>query len=120
MTGGARGEDFWKKEKGRGRLGRLGPKGGRGRAAGPPGRPTAGGRAAGPPWGPRGEGKGAAGPKGEKGGERKRKGFSFSNFLIFLICLILQFTQPQTKECIIRHDATNKNSSRFWLHKMSS
>jgi hypothetical protein len=27
MTGGARGEDFWKKEKGRGRLGRLGPKG---------------------------------------------------------------------------------------------
>jgi hypothetical protein len=29
-------------------------------------------------------GMGAAGPKGEKGGERKRKGFSFSNFLNFL------------------------------------
>jgi hypothetical protein len=32
-----------------------------------------------------GQGEGAAGPKEEKrGGERKRKGFSFSNFHIFL------------------------------------
>jgi hypothetical protein len=59
MTGGARGEDFWKKEKGRGRLGRLGPK-------------KRGGR-----LGRLGQGEG-------EGGERKRKGFSFSNFHNFL------------------------------------
>jgi hypothetical protein len=76
MTGEARGEDFWKKEKGRGR------------AAGPPGRPTAeegrlGRRGAhtgrgGGGWAAWAKGKGAAGPKGEKGGEReKEKAFLF-------------------------------------------
>ena len=73
MTGGARGEDFWKKRKGEGRLGRLGPKGGGGARLGPPGWPTTGeGR-----LGRLGQGEGAAGPKGEKGRERKRKGFFF-------------------------------------------
>jgi hypothetical protein len=61
MTGGARGEDFWKKEKGRGRLGRLGPKGGRGRAAGL--------------HGPRGRGR--LGQKGRRGEREKEKAFLF-------------------------------------------
>ena len=48
MTGGARGEDFWKKEKGRGAVGPAGPKGGKG----------AGGWAENGEGGGRGEGKG--------------------------------------------------------------
>jgi hypothetical protein len=80
MTGGAHREDFWKKEKGRGRLGRLGPKGGGGARLGRQAGPRRG-RAAGP-HGPRGRGR--LGQKGRRGGERKRKGFSFSNFHNFL------------------------------------
>jgi hypothetical protein len=66
MTGEARGEGiFGKKEKMEGVVGPAGPKGGgRGRAAGPPGRPTAG---EGGGWAKRGE-----------GGEReKEKAFLF-------------------------------------------
>jgi hypothetical protein len=82
MTDGAHGEGiFGKKKKGRGQLGRPGPKGGgaRGWAA-----RTAHGGEEGGRLGRLGQGKGATGPKGEKGGERKRKGFSFFNFHIFL------------------------------------
>jgi hypothetical protein len=83
MTGGARGEGIFGKKKR-----------GRGRAAGPPGRPTAGEGRLGRRGAHAGRGGGAAGPHGLRGrgrlgqkgrrGERKRKGFSFSNFLIFL------------------------------------
>ena len=65
MTGGARGEDFWKKEKGRGRLGRLGPKGVGGARLG---RQAAhGGKGRGGGWAENGEG----------GGEEKEKVFFF-------------------------------------------
>jgi hypothetical protein len=64
MTSGARGEGiFWKKKRGGGRLGRLGPKVG---------------GAAGLPGGPRREGKGGAGPKmGKERGREKEKVFFF-------------------------------------------
>jgi hypothetical protein len=79
LTGGARGEDFWKKRGGAvGPARPAGPKrgeGARGWAAMPA---HGGGGAVGPPRGPRGKGRGAAGPKGEKGGEReKEKAFLF-------------------------------------------
>jgi hypothetical protein len=83
--GGARGEGIFGKRKGRGWLGRLGPRGrggarlGRQAAHGEKGR--GGGWAAARPT--RGE-RGAAGPKMGKEGERRRKRFSFflkSNFL---------------------------------------
>jgi hypothetical protein len=64
MTSGARGEGiFWKKKRGGGRLGRLGPKVG---------------GAAGLPGGPRREGKGGGwAENGEGEGEGERKGFLF-------------------------------------------
>jgi hypothetical protein len=94
MTGGARREDFWKKEKGRGGWADWAQKGGRGARLGRQASPRRGG-AAGPLRGPRGKVRGAAGllgPRGRggwakrgEGGEReKRKGFSFSNFHNFL------------------------------------
>jgi hypothetical protein len=77
MTGGARGRDFWKKEKGGGRLGRpWAERGEGGDAAGPAGRPTREGRGE-ARLGRRARGCGwAEMGKGER--ERKRKGFSFS------------------------------------------
>jgi hypothetical protein len=65
MTSGALGEGIFGKRKGRGRLGRLGPKGEGGARLG---RQAAHG----------GEGRGAAGPKMGKEGGRRRKRFSFS------------------------------------------
>jgi hypothetical protein len=73
MTGGAHGEDFWKKRKGEGAVGPAGPKGGArlGRKAGPRRVGERGGWAA---WA---KGKGAAGPKGGEGGREKEKAFLF-------------------------------------------
>jgi hypothetical protein len=80
MTGGARGRG--EREKlggGKGRLGRLGPKG-EGGAVGPArtahgGGGKGGGGAVGPASWADAKGEGAAGPKWGRG--RKRKGFSF-------------------------------------------
>jgi hypothetical protein len=93
MTSGARGEGiFGKKKRGGGgwagwaqrggggaRLGRQdGPWRGEGRL----GRRGAHAGGEGGGWAAWAKGTGAVGPNGEKGGERKRKGFSFSNFHI--------------------------------------